>query len=136
MSINPGAKYRRAEDQIIRAGFLAGKSDHEIAVDLISSGFPRAHGSVAGRRLLLGMSRPRGFQSRMCEPKDAVETAPHVPKRDLERHRAMKADGAFQAAMRAAHPDLAGGFRDTVPSRSVPFRALPRPLFSSKGIVA
>ena len=114
----PGSAWIDAEKAIAKAGLDSGKAASEIAEDLREAGYMRGSHSV--RRLLEVL--------RLDEPQGARKAA--------EKRMAMKADEAFRAAMRAAHPDIKDGFAATEPSRSVPLRALPAPVFSSTGIMA
>ena len=116
--------YCEAEDQIIRDGVRAGTSDRGIQQALAEAGHDRTLQSVQSRRLKLGIRREHDHRNAAVL---AIE-APVVDHRD--------GDAKFCAAMRAAHPDLPHGLRSTESSRSVPLRSLPRPVFSSTGVMS
>lgn len=113
-----GSIWTDTEKYIVKSGIDAGKSETEIAAELRAAGFSRGHYSV--RRLV--------EVTRLDSPLGARNAA--------DKRTAMKADERFKTAMRAAHPGIKDGFAATEPSRSVPLRSLPRPLFSSTGVMS
>ncbi|MFG1283355.1 hypothetical protein [Xanthobacter autotrophicus] len=119
--------YCAKEMQILASGIDAGHPDKVIHQAFAAAGFHRSVAAIKDKRRAL--TGPRGFRSPNQE-----ERNPHPT---VERHRnRFVEDARFRAAMRAAHPDIQDGFRSTEPSRSVPLRSLPRPVFSSTGVMS
>ncbi|MFG1302691.1 hypothetical protein V5F34_00930 [Xanthobacter autotrophicus] len=119
--------YCAEEMQILYNGIDAGHTDKEIHEAFASAGFHRSVAAIKDKRRTV--TGPRGFRSPNEEERN--------PSPTFERHRnRFIEDAKFKAAMRAAHPDIKDGFAATEPSRSVPLRSLPRPLFSSTGVMS
>lgn len=119
--------YCAEEMQILYSGIDAGHPDKVIQEAFASAGFHRSVAAIKDKRRTV--TGPRGFRPPNEEERN--------PSPTVERHRnRFVEDARFCAAMRAAHPDIKDGFRSTEPSRSVPLRSLPTPVFSSTGIMA
>ena len=120
--------YSTTDDAMIIEAFDEGLSDLEIAERFSEIGVKRSAHSIRDRRSYLRLFR---------RVKNAMEKAVAAEPEDPARERVIcnvTADEAFCAAMREHHPDRETPLRKvTIPSRMVPLRSQPAPLYSSTG---
>lgn len=112
------------EDILVRRAYRAGMKDSEISAFLAEKGFSRSVQGIKTRRLdFLKLKAPVIYNHEPGSPEGAMPD-----------YKAM--DDAFCAALREHHPETEMKGCAEVPSRRVPFRSLPTPVFSSTGIMS